>query len=413
MAELPRTYSVVRQGRRCEVTVENTEALIRLRSELALLELVAARTAGEQSAVLAARADELHDADLRELGQILGDACHAANIAAIARLDTDFPTLWEELEMNVIDEESGRIMDEISAGVGPGGEADLAQPADPPGGEPEAVAAVELEPESPQGNENAVSPAASDTVEALVGQVQETADEPVDQVSDGAPESLGTPIADLLGSETTAVDTGDLSSLAAAEQAIEEQTAAVETVDSAAADRTAAEPIGGESSVAADLTVAVGLHGFDPRSESATEASAVRRPGPSAASEAVRQVTDEIEASFGRLGEFFVQRASQVWRQARQTLDEALCFADQARRVRGEAEAVLAELRNWRAEALKEADAARTDRRQTRAFLDEARGAAQRAAGKADEAAVAADRALSEANQAETYADQARRAANN
>ena len=349
MASLPKSYTIVRKGQPCEVTVQDSEDLIRLRSELDLVCRCKAESSAEVSAALGQRADQLGDDQIRELQQILDDAHHPVNSATLAEMDADFPELHKELQMDVIEDESQRIREDMARAA-------ARDPADGPAGSDLDAELVAIDEVLPQGD-------AGQSVEAVLEEVEDAVRELGAQI-DPSPED-----ATAADGPPAEADSGGITT----EEEENTEPAVIPDDAGKAVEQAAAVPAG--------------------------PATVVELPSETSAADAV----DEIERGFQDLGRLFTTQAHHVWREAKQTLAEARRLVEQTREAHQEVQAALDEARARRDEANQAAQEAHALRREALNFRNGAQQALERATAKATEAENAADRALREANQAQAY----------
>lgn len=390
MASLPKSYTIVRKGQPCEVTVQDSEDLIRLRSELDLVCRCKAGTSAEVSAALGQRAGQLGDDQIRELQQILDDAHHPVNSATLAEMDADFPELHKELQMAVIEDESQRIREDITRAAAqdqadapaahqaqaeaPAGAA-AADGEDEPGGSDLDAELVVIEGVLPQGD-------ADQSVEVALEQVEDTVDELAAQV-DPSPEDATT--ADRKPAEA---DSGWVT----AEEEESTEAAAISDHAGRAVEQEAASLI--NEAVSGEEGTGTGVEFV-----SEAPATVVELPSETSAADAL----DEIERGFQDLGRLFTAQAHHIWREAKQTLAEARQFAEQTREIHQQVQAALDDIRARRDEANQAAQETHALRREALNSRNGAQQALERATARATEAENAADRALREANQAQAY----------
>ncbi len=438
------TYLVVRDGQLSEVTLASADELRTLRTELALLSRLAAMTSQQDEEALAACSGEAYAEDLRNILQAAHDPINADTTK---RIDADFPSLAEELEMDVINKEADQIAAEITEQVA------QAQPTSEPATTKsapaqeacdtvaeEAVVSEVAAPASPETAEPSADAAAEGTVEAALDQLQNATDALADQVAEiEADASAET-------EQPTGPDafngTGGCEPDAAAEQvdplsegqdacaAMPEDTPQAEAdAEGAACDEAAAGPEEcPPDSISADLPAecedkcAAEECCTDLTADS--EAEVCTSPAPA---EAPPADTTELQAmqdqhvveenggdaitdGFARLGSFLSTQVSQMWMSANRAMEEAVCYAEQASQAKSEAEVLLKQVRTWRAEALKEAESARDHRREALAAREEIQRASERVTAKMCEIENLVDRAKSEVTQASNFAETAQQA---
>lgn len=463
MSLLPRTYTVARKGEPCQITVRDTDELIRLRSELDLVARAGAAAGPDVAAVLAQTADRLSDPPIRELQHIVEDAHNPINAVAIARMDADFPSVREELEIDVIESEAERLRDDIArcAGQASAEGASTNQPA--LSDEPAATAV-------PESTESELqSPHEVDEMDAELGELEgvlaeldaaggvlcaleevETAVEgitaevvgpdhpPGDDAEAGAAVEPGQAVEtgqlgeraedepaadDPLEADENSAPIDEATVPATANEAdggsVEEAPEDAATGQEPASGREATDPVAGhaaaeptyeatvESPVAADSPGATRADTFN-QPEDAAPAVGLTKAAPVDPADGDGLV-DEVKASFNHLGQFFALQANRLWRQARHKLEEATQSAEQTQVAQDRARAILGDVQAWLKEASEAAEAAQVLRREAANYCDQAEQALERAACKANEAENAADRALAEAKQAEKYAEPSRR----
>ena len=341
MPSLPRDYTVVRKGQPCQVTVQDTEHLIRLRSELDLVARAAAETGLEVAAALAERADRLGDENIRELQQIIEHAHNPINVTAAAQIDADFPSLREQMEVDVIEREARQIRVDIAHHAG-GGSAEAAS---------DGETAAKTSPDDANSEPRALD--APSEIDAQLTDLEGTLED-MDTAQDVecALEEMETAFEEL------ATDVVGKSA---------SPPGATTSEGPAAARHTAYQP------VPVDPMCVTRVEKFDlPQGTKATADSPETTPIDPADSGGL---VDEIEASFNHLGQFFVLHANRLWREARQKLEEAAQFAEQARAAQDQAQAMLADVEAWRAKAAEAAETAQVHCREAADCRNEARRA--------------------------------------
>lgn len=375
MPSLPRDYTVVRKGKSCQVTVQDTEHLIRLRSELDLVARAAAETGPEVAAALAERADRLGDENIRELQQIIEHAHDPINAAAAAQIDADFPSLRQQMEMDVIEREARQIRDDIARHAG-GGLAEAASE-----GETAAMTSPDGASSEPQAPDAPDAPGEIDAQLADLEGALEDMDaaqnvESALEEMETAFEELATDVAGPEGSPPGST-ASEVDEVTASGESASVKDAAISGV-SAVAEGPAAAQHAACKPVPVDPLCVTRVETFDLPEGAETTAdppeTALIDPADGGG------LVDEIEASFNHLGQFFVLHANRLWREARQKLEEAAQFAEQTRAAQDRAQAMLADVEAWRAKAAEAAETAQVHCREAASCRDEARQALEGAA---------------------------------
>jgi hypothetical protein len=142
----------------------------------------------------------------------------------------------------------------------------------------------------------------------------------------------------------------------------------------------------------------------DPATSAATDAGTAESPASGPANGAV----DEIENGLARLARFLSGEVLQLWTQARQAMQEARAFRDDAERMHAEACRMRAEIETLGQAVAETRDQTQSHQQEARNLRDDIRQTIERIRQCADEAANAADAAQAEARNAATFAERAR-----
>jgi len=123
MRGFPRTYHVVRNGAIEAVFVENHEALVMLRTELELLRQFDAGASQALIGLLQEQLSKLQSdsavedsriGDIEDMTRILSDAIHPATLATTKVLDSDFPWLQTQINLEAIKQEKERFCCDVA-----------------------------------------------------------------------------------------------------------------------------------------------------------------------------------------------------------------------------------------------------------------------------------------------------------
>ncbi|MFQ5491233.1 MAG: hypothetical protein ACE5GE_10965 [Phycisphaerae bacterium] len=424
------TYSIARGGDRHCVEVGDLDGVIRLGTELVLLERMAGACAAVDVDRFERWVDRTGDSDGAELLQIIRDARDRLNVQALDRLRGDYPSLDEELEMDIIEQESEKMAQDTAQCDEQAKSALVDSPV-------EALPTAEGGSDSP---DDAVAEPMAPSVEAAL--------EGLEAAANVLAEEVGTDPADAPGpdcqeeeptTEVTAPEPSEAAEPIGEESSCEDvECQDDDTLSAEVADEALQDPVASESLDVAETTNVVVVDGQVRSSQSTAaedvpEADAVARDTKTVSIDSSidavtvaaslldehsetpvfeRRAVDQMEEGFSRISALFSEGAGQTWKQARTALEQAMAFAEQVGQLRDETQSHLEQVKLLRQEALAEAQNARAHCREVMDSRDDAWRALQRATARVGEVEVLADRAAVEAQRASQLADQVRRAAN-
>lgn len=421
MAQFPKTYTVVKDGKLQEVKVESEQDLRRYRAELELVHQCGMGDPEMIKTVLAKKGDRIRQAGFESAEELEIFAKDPAVAESVAVIDHDFPDLPDS---PIVDQEAAPFSkddadeaeaqkEEPSLEDQLQGELDeLAQQA--------ATLADELtESKDHDTDEPELTDSVTDAVEATdqPAETPEPANEAASQTDSLIPDEpaeteLPPPQAD-----------ADIGAVVDTTEAIKQTSQDVPVP--AEVEQPPPEPeadLEGLSELFTEQTQAPDEH----PDTSQTDVTAVSQPAPveqlpetpaipapAPISEVQRgpaeTAGDDIGRTLQSLAHLIQSEAGHLWKQAKDALEEILKLRDQVRQAKQDAETWRGEAERSCIDARRASETANLCRNEAANFREDARCAKERAEERLREIENAADSAASTARQAQAYAERARR----